>query len=741
MNYVKTYALMAIIMASLIIGTIKAEEPFSLALEKDSATTDTRAVYFSANNINNIGKKKIIHNSVSSNLLNKKQTIPDSTPRSDKERLEQELDLALSNLISTTLAMQEPITEEINVSFSSQPQEKAIELIEQATPNTQIPIVIEPITIQPPITDNATTDTSPTAVSLGNVTEKIAKYDEGITAMKKIRKSLVRLLILQLNQNSTLNFSQEQQDIQRDLVEGTRSFYDFFSDFQKNPTPWLPRYLQEKSFLPLEFILDKEKFTNLEMPTLLDTQSTSSQDIIDTAIKIVQTEKAQKKENQRTSTSSTQEQIDQLIQHALNNAIQEVTIPQPTTDQPIEQIASPEPAPASVPATQIKPATGQLGADISFLILDAKYTKNKIKILEFGEGPRSRFAGYSKIFGEGKIWEMFWHYLAQFNQQIWYVGPALEEQSARDEIAIRKFNAVGGINVTSIKELVQHPKFPAIAPVIDERAISSYKGIVVFRHKNPADELVSAFRKQYPHLLVLDSGTGRHVNNKYLTSTLFDTKQLTAYRPQCKAYPKKYHPDLAKNIINDFNCSTLVIKPLNAFKGSGIIITHASNLDDHLRNILPMEKRSKKIRSTTSVSDAEKYWLKDKNQNFIVEEYEASQPIEVESNLYDPTMRMVFTLHYDEGKIHLTFLDGYWKLPTQPLIGAGTLNDKHISKIGDSGISSAAIAPADLVIAKTALQKALPRIYFKMMKSKNIPAVKSLPLTPITFLKKSPPLH
>ena len=100
-----------------------------------------------------------------------------------------------------------------------------------------------------------------------------------------------------------------------------------------------------------------------------------------------------------------------------------------------------------------------------------------------------------------------------------------------------------------------------------------------------------------------------------------------------------------------------MIKPLNAFKGSGIIITHASNLDDHLRNILPMEKRSKKIRSTTSVSDAEKYWLKDKNQNFIVEEYEASQPIEVESNLYDPTMRMVFTLHYDEGKIHLTFLD------------------------------------------------------------------------------------
>jgi hypothetical protein len=47
---------------------------------------------------------------------------------------------------------------------------------------------------------------------------------------------------------------------------------------------------------------------------------------------------------------------------------------------------------------------------------------------------------------------------------------------------------------------------------------------------------------------------------------------------------KKYTKDLARTIINDFNCLMLVIKPLNAFKGSGIIITQAKDLETNLKN-------------------------------------------------------------------------------------------------------------------------------------------------------------
>ncbi|MBY0353454.1 hypothetical protein K2W90_03755 [Candidatus Babeliales bacterium] len=775
MNIAKYCALAATLLANLMSGWALASDSLSLCMNPNQKVT--KSVYIASGSTSSLNKKKILQKYIPSALLGKKTSVtPEVAPNKQEDtaqELEQELDTLptepqelTSSLESThentapeqspaleqelgmaaTTALTTEATTEIEQALELTPAQQIAEPVTQTPPSISSPIVLEQTNTQPVINENSVLDTLLNSASINQVTEKIAKYDEGITAMKKIRKSLVRLLILQLNKNTTLNFAQEQQDIQRDLVDGTRSFYDFFNDFQKNPTPWLPRYLQDKGFLPFEFILDKEKLTNVPAPATLDMQTTSSQDIIDTAIKIVQTDKASKINNMP-APANVQEQIDTLLQSALDNAIQEVATPsvqlvekEQTIEQPNQDIqrASQQAEPAQQAVA--KAPTPQLAADISFLILDAKYSKNKMKILEFGEGPRSRFAGYDKLFGDGKIWEMFWHYTSQFKKQVWYVGPALKEKSAQNEIAFKKFNSIGGIAVTSIKDLVRHPKFPAQKEITEEHNISSYEGIVIFRHLNAADEVVTAFKKQYPHLLVLDSATGRHVNNKYLTSTLFDTKQLSDYRPQCKAYPKQYKKDLAQTIINEFGCSMLVIKPLNAFKGEGIVVTHQKDLDTHLKNILTVPQITKKTKSATTLSDIEKYWARDKNKSFIVEEYESSQPIDIKGDLYDPTMRMVFTMHYDNKKIHLTFLDGYWKLPAKPLVGDGTLNEKHISKIGSSGISSAAISSVDLNNAKLALQKALPRLYFKMMKTtKHVQNSKSLPLKPVTLLRNAAP--
>ncbi|MBX9831349.1 hypothetical protein K2X40_05300 [Candidatus Babeliales bacterium] len=779
MNIAKYCALAATLLANLMSGKALASDSLSACMNTNQKVT--KSVYLSSGSTNSLNKKKILQKYIPSALLGKKTSAtPEAAPNSPEnaaQELEQELDTLPTPLqeptsslesapesiapeqtpaleqelgMATTPAINTAATTEIEQALELVPAQQVIEPVVQTPPSISTPIILEQANNQPVMAENTVLDTLLNSASINQVTEKIAKYDEGITAMKKIRKSLVRLLILQLNKNTTLNFAQEQQDIQRDLIDGTRSFYDFFNDFQKNPTPWLPRYLQDKGFLPFEFILDKEKLANLPAPATLDMQTTSSQDIIDAAIKIVQTDKASKITSLPANTN-VQDQVDTLLQHALDNAIQEVATPsmqtvekEQTVEQPTEKATIQRASQQTEPAQQAvaKAPTPQLAADISFLILDAKYSKNKMKILEFGEGPRSRFAGYDKLFGDGKIWEMFWHYTSQFNKQVWYVGPALKEKSAQNEIAFKKFNSIGGIAVTSIKDLVRHAKFPAPKEITEEHNISSYEGIVVFRHMNAGDEVANAFKKQYPHLLVLDSATGRHVNNKYLTSTLFDTKQLSDYRPQCKAYPKQYKKDLAQTIINEFGCSMMVIKPLNAFKGEGIVVTHQKDLDTHLKSILTVPQISKKTKSETPLNDIEKYWARDKNKSFIVEEYESSQPIDIKGDLYDPTMRMVFTMHYDNKKIHLTFLDGYWKLPAKPLVGDGSLNEKHISKISSSGTSSAAISSTDLNNAKLALQKALPRLYFKMMKTtKTLQNNKSLPVKPVTLLRNAAPTN
>lgn len=412
----------------------------------------------------------------------------------------------------------------------------------------------------------------------------------------------------------------------------------------------------------------------------------------------------------------------------------EVTQP-PHTPTPLPyHTATPSNSHTEKPVIQ-KP---NLPADISFLIADIKYRDGVLKILELGEGTRSRFAGYDTLYGEGSIWRLFWKFLKQFNLPTWYVGPLLLTQASQNEIAFDDFKKIGGEALVTTDMISFSPQFRNLFRGIDQTKtkINDYKGIMLFRHRDASSNEVETFQKRYPGMLVLNSASAPHVNNKYLTSLLFSTKKMKKYRPQCNSYEKKYSHDLANKIINDFECNYLVIKPIAACKGKGVIITTKAELDKTLRLILKQDLITQK----TPDRETYMYWRKDKSPIFIVEEYEPSHPIEHAGKHYDATMRMVFCLHYDNNTIHITYLDGYWKLPEKALNEEGTLTEKHKSKIGNQGVSSLPINKNDLKNVKSILAEILPSMYFKMLKMRPASSRKNrLPQGPIPLLNNLNP--
>lgn len=96
---------------------------------------------------------------------------------------------------------------------------------------------------------------------------------------------------------------------------------------------------------------------------------------------------------------------------------------------------------------------------------------------------------------------------------------------------------------------------------------------------------------------------------------------------------------------------------------------------------------------------------------------------------------MVFCLHYDEGKIFLTFLDGYWKLPSCALEERGTLIEKTKSKIVPYKPSSTRISQEDMKNSQELFQKVLPLVYLKMLQTPNIRDVRHLPNEPVPYLR------
>ena len=72
---------------------------------------------------------------------------------------------------------------------------------------------------------------------------------------------------------------------------------------------------------------------------------------------------------------------------------------------------------------------------------------------------------------------------------------------------------------------------------------------------------------------------------------------------------------MAKDITKKLDCEKYVIKPLNASRGNGVIIVNRLMLNRELKKIL-LDK------DTLDHDDpAYKYWIKTKENNFLIEEF------------------------------------------------------------------------------------------------------------------------
>jgi hypothetical protein len=362
--------------------------------------------------------------------------------------------------------------------------------------------------------------------------------------------------------------------------------------------------------------------------------------------------------------------------------------------------------------------------DISYLIADLKYDGKQVKICEFGEGTCSRFKGYDYMFGKGIIWERFWKILDEYDFPKWYIDPEAVDRATfkavDKEIMLSKFLENRGYAVPSVGSFLKHPLF---ARTFCNKKSSSdatnlvTDGLVMIRHNDASIGQIANLRCRYKNLMVLNAAVAPFVNDKYTTDILFKEESLQRFRPQAMLCKRAYDPSLAADIQKKLPSEFYVIKPLNAFKGCGVMMLAAHDLDAVLKSITSGNARRRKTDQTFhfngySYTDRTySYWDEYQEPYFIIEELCQSRIIEFEGKRYDPTMRVVFVLRHFNGVITVDYLAAYWKLPLKSLDEKGTLTEQH---------KSVGIIPIDTTEEErkqlySQLDELLPQLYAKMI--------------------------
>lgn len=357
----------------------------------------------------------------------------------------------------------------------------------------------------------------------------------------------------------------------------------------------------------------------------------------------------------------------------------------------------------------IKKSDAPYPPDISFCIVDLKYKKPHLKICEFGEGVISGFYGYKCLYGEGKIWTDMWDFLASFNMPIFYVNPQHQTYNATTKHALNRLKDHAGNFSPSSKEMYASNTFKELCSHKKPMILTSF-----CQHKVFYD--YRSVCNRYPNAILLDNATRPFVLNKLFTHLLFmDDPELEHYRPHCCILKKEYSPTMAQEIIATCNSQKYVIKPINGYKGRGILFVEKEDLDKTLKTILCHDG------NILSNQKEVLYWSTNPGQYFLVESLESSQPIWVMNRNYDATMRVAFGISYDKGNIQIHYFGAYWKLPKKPIDAPGSLSDIYLSHIGPGRICSAKVSENTFQEVKNILNTALPKLYLKMLAARHEP--------------------
>lgn len=382
----------------------------------------------------------------------------------------------------------------------------------------------------------------------------------------------------------------------------------------------------------------------------------------------------------------------------------------------------------------IKTTSNNFKADISFLFIDFKYD-NQLKICEFG---RAKTSGLSNIPVKllinnvstpmfAPFWPFFWHYLSHLNLPVWFVGTKPRDRrlstlnETNNDDTWNSFIAMGGHYQPTFDALEKDPSFKRARhkTPFNQAHLDHYKGIVIC-NPLPSDTTdIEAFKQRHPYVIFLDDIGSKYGRHKHVGASLFQDDALKQFKPRWKVFQKNYNQILAHDIISAIKSDIVVIKPVGALFGKGVIIVNKQDLDITLKYIckhdnsfhLPSDIYEQK-------SQTYSHWQNDIDDIFIVEEYCPSTPMMFYQKYYDPTFRIYFALRHDAGNIYVDIFGGYLKLPVKSLMDEGSLTEKHktVPYFKSKNLLSALSIPDDLFKKIThELKIALPKIYHKML--------------------------
>ncbi len=351
--------------------------------------------------------------------------------------------------------------------------------------------------------------------------------------------------------------------------------------------------------------------------------------------------------------------------------------------------------------------------DISLGIVDVKFDGENLKICELGEGSRSGFKGFDKFYGNGALWRMFWLFCSSLNLRPWMLWDRFSNDT-RIANAFSEYEAFGGRFAHDLRALEKDSVFNDYLK--NERAadyFSDFNALVIARDNCYRDAQLKNFKKNYPRALILSEALGPFGNDKLLMHSLFDDELLKKYRPKCMVMQKQYYRGMAKCITEQLKCDCYVIKPINSSKGNGVIMVKKADLFKTLRTVLERPESLPDIKDPTYG-----YWVKDKSKTFLIEEYAPSKLIEFNGAQYDATMRVMYILFCDKGRIGILFLGSYWKLPAKSIHEKCLLTEKHKSSIKADNVGSAMVDLVDYKKVTGILKAALPMAYVKILQDR-----------------------
>ncbi len=339
-------------------------------------------------------------------------------------------------------------------------------------------------------------------------------------------------------------------------------------------------------------------------------------------------------------------------------------------------------------------------AEIFFGRVDLKLTDSgEIKILQFGNGMQSGFAGLKQIYGKTII-DVLKENLLSFGL------PLLVADHPRVLPLNKSSNALEFIEKNNIKEQTD----------IDFATIADYAGIYCGLHFEP---------KLYQNILKIGDNVSAAIiaDDTLLTHQMFVESDLQQYRPLTKVLPRRYVSHLSTQIHKEMHSDIYMIRVPDLPRDNGTWFATKHELDEILKFLLEPnnEKAMELFFGYTSKSHGLNKdlmnlfttWRSSNSTSFMIDAYTPSKLVVKDKKTYDATMRVAFLIIRDNYSLTFKPIGAYWQLPK-------TTSHHSDIRLRSNAMMSAqeqsylVVAEADLNAVYQQLSIVLPKVFQSM---------------------------